>query len=49
MTGLCMKASAQVPSSFSITEDKDTKTCQLKIQNASQFWESSRYLIIQYK
>ena len=41
--------SAQVPSSFSITEDKDTKTSQLKIQNASQFWESSRYLIIQYK
>lgn len=41
--------SSQPSSSYSITENDDTKTCQLKIVNSSQFWEASRYLIILYK
>lgn len=41
--------SAQPSSSYSITENDETKTCQLKIVNSSQFWEASRYLIILYK
>ena len=41
--------SSQPSSSYSITENDETKTSQLKIVNSSQFWEASRYLIILYK
>ena len=41
--------SSQPSSSYNITENDDTKTCQLQIVNSSQFWEASRYLIILYK
>lgn len=41
--------SSQPSSSYSITENKETKTSLLKIVNSSQFWEASRYLIILYK
>lgn len=41
--------SAQPSSSYSIIENDETKNCQLKIVNSSQFWEASRYLIILYK
>ena len=41
--------SSQPSSSYSITENDETKTSQLKSVNSSQFWEASRYLIILYK
>lgn len=41
--------SSQPSSSYNITENDDTKTCQLQIVNSSQFWEASRFLIILYK